>query len=110
MSNPPLATKAILIAALPALLREWAIFPPSSLDAARVWKVLHFDGKVGEDRDEPYSTAILVLALEQRERDWFSLGLSEREGRDGGGMEIEENINLQSLSEVSQWFGFTSNR
>jgi len=61
MSNPPLATKAILIAALPALLRECAIFPPSSFDAARVWKVLHFDGKVGDDRDEPYSTAILGL-------------------------------------------------
>jgi hypothetical protein len=63
MSKPPLATKAILIAALPALLSEWAIFPPSSFDAARVWKVLHFDGKVGDDRDEPYSTAILVSAL-----------------------------------------------
>jgi len=73
MSKPPLATKAILIAALPALLSEWAIFPPSSFEAARVWKVLHFDGKVGEDRDEPYSTAILVSALEQRERDWSSL-------------------------------------
>jgi len=61
MSNPPLATRAILIAALPALLRECAIFPPSSFDAARVWKVLHFDGRVGDDRDEPYSTAILGL-------------------------------------------------
>lgn len=67
MSNPPLATRAILIAALPALLRECAIFPPSSFDAARVWKVLHFDGRVGDDRDEPYSTAILGLALEHRE-------------------------------------------
>jgi hypothetical protein len=63
MSNPPLATNAILIAALPALLKEWAIFPPSSLAAARVWNVLHLLGKVGDDRDEPYSTAILVLAL-----------------------------------------------
>jgi hypothetical protein len=60
MSKPPLATKAILIAALPALLSECAIFPPSSFDAARVWKVLHFDGRVGDDRDEPYSTAILI--------------------------------------------------
>jgi hypothetical protein len=83
ISKPPLATKAILIAALPALLREWAIFPPSSFDAASVWKVLHFDGKVGDVRDEPYSTAILVLALEHSERDWSSLRLSEREGRDG---------------------------
>jgi hypothetical protein len=66
MSKPPLATKAILIAALPALLSECAILPPSSLDAARVWKVLHFDGKVGEERDEPYSTAILVLVAKAR--------------------------------------------
>jgi len=72
-----------LIAALPALLSEWAIFPPSSFDAARVWKVLHFDGRVGDDRDEPYSTAILVLALERRERDWSGLRLSGREERDG---------------------------
>ena len=64
ISNPPLATRAILIAALPALLSEWAILPPSSLDAARVWKVLHFDGRVGDDRDDPYSTAILVLVPE----------------------------------------------
>lgn len=63
MSSPPLATRAILIAALPALLREWAIFPPSSLEAARVWKVLTLDGRVGDDRDEPYSTAILFRQL-----------------------------------------------
>ena len=110
ISNPPLATKAILIAALPALLSEWAIFPPSSFDAAKVWKVLHLLGKVGDDRDEPYSTAILVLALEHRERDWSSLGLSEREER--GDREVgtvEEEIDIQSLSEVGQWFGFTSN-
>jgi hypothetical protein len=104
MSKPPLATKAIFIAALPALLSECAIFPPSSFDAARVWKVLHFDGKVGDDRDEPYSTAILVLALEHRERDWSSLGLSERaeweyRGRDGG--TVGEEIDVQCLSEIS---------
>jgi hypothetical protein len=62
MSNPPEATRAILIAALPALLSECAILPPSSLEAARVWNVLHLLGKVGEDLDEPYSTAILGLA------------------------------------------------
>lgn len=48
------------MAALPALRSEWAILPPSSLAAARVWNVLTFEGKVGEVRDEPYSTAILT--------------------------------------------------
>ena len=69
MSRPPLATKAILIAALPALLREWAIFPPSSLHAARVWKVLTLEGRVGDDLEDPYSTAILLISLNSSYRE-----------------------------------------
>jgi hypothetical protein len=88
MSKPPLATKAILIAALPALLSEWAILPPSSFDAARVWKVLHFDGKVGDDREEPYSTAILVLVPSARAG--TARSRYERKGKTGEGMEDEK--------------------
>jgi hypothetical protein len=88
MSKPPLATRAILIAALPALRSEWAILPPSSLDAARVWKVLHLDGKVGDDRDEPYSTAILVLVPSARAG--TAKSRYERKGKTGEGVEDEK--------------------
>lgn len=59
MSRPPLATKAMLIAALPTLRSECAILPPSLLSAARVWNVRTLEGRAGVLREEPYSTAIL---------------------------------------------------
>jgi hypothetical protein len=51
------------MAALPALRKEWAIFPPSSFEAARVWKVFTLLGRTGEEREDPYSTAILQVSL-----------------------------------------------
>ena len=58
------------------------------MDAARVWKVLHFDGRVGDDREEPYSTAILVLVSSARAG--TARSRYGRKGKTGEGMEDEK--------------------
>jgi hypothetical protein len=58
------------------------------LEAARVWKVLHLLGKVGDDRDEPYSTAILVSVPSARAG--TARSSDERKGKTGEGVEDEK--------------------
>lgn len=83
---------AMFMAALPALLSECAILPPSSLAAARVWKVLTLDGRVGDVLDDPYSTAILEISSASYCHASFAL-----KWKDG-----------QSLAKVCERFGFAS--
>ena len=79
MSSDPDATMEMFMAALPKLLREWAIFPPSSLLFASVAKVFVFDSNLWPERDEPYSTPILeVSTIKSRQCFICSQGFTKR--------------------------------
>lgn len=66
MSSPPLATVAILQHALPRLLIEWTIFPPSFVSAASVWNVFDLEGSTGAERLEPYSIPTLPNLISRK--------------------------------------------
>lgn len=65
MSRPPLATSTMLSAAEPILLKEWHIFPPTSVWAVSFSNAANLRGRAGGERDIPYSTPILGKKFRQ---------------------------------------------